>query len=217
MAKGKLKSVFVKLMSGAGTGFFYVTRKNPKNVPEKLTLRKYDPVVVRLFFTVPRPPPRAARCTHARRCTRARAQTHVRHACLLPPDAASAPERAAPTPAPAHVLGRGSASTCSSQRPKSSSEPAPRCARSVPARGGSRAASSHACCAGVVWWRRECPRGPNRVWRAAQGAGAHGGPHDDPRGARPLFRDIEFALHLFQVPQREKHIHQGSRPRAHRA
>ena len=45
MAKGKLKSIFVKLMSGAGTGFFYVTRKNPKNVPERITLRKYDPVV----------------------------------------------------------------------------------------------------------------------------------------------------------------------------
>ena len=46
MAKGKVKSIFVKLLSGAGTGFFYVTRKNPKNVPERLTLRKYDPVVV---------------------------------------------------------------------------------------------------------------------------------------------------------------------------
>ena len=46
MAKSKLKSIFVKLMSGAGTGYFYVTRKNPKNVPERLTLRKYDPVVV---------------------------------------------------------------------------------------------------------------------------------------------------------------------------
>lgn len=45
MAKAKLKSIFVKLMSEAGTGFFYVTRKNPKNVPEKLILRKYDPVV----------------------------------------------------------------------------------------------------------------------------------------------------------------------------
>ena len=46
MAKGKVRSIFVKLLSGAGTGFFYVTRKNPKNVPERLTLRKYDPVVV---------------------------------------------------------------------------------------------------------------------------------------------------------------------------
>jgi large subunit ribosomal protein L33 len=45
MAKGKLKSIFVKLMSGAGTGFFYVTRKNPKTNPDRLALRKYDPVV----------------------------------------------------------------------------------------------------------------------------------------------------------------------------
>ena len=45
MAKGKLKSICVKLMSGAGTGFFYVTRKNPKTNPDRLALRKYDPVV----------------------------------------------------------------------------------------------------------------------------------------------------------------------------
>ncbi|KAJ1485579.1 ribosomal protein L33 [Baffinella frigidus] len=45
MAKGKLKSILIKMMSGAGTGFFYVTKKNPKRVPEKLVLRKYDPVV----------------------------------------------------------------------------------------------------------------------------------------------------------------------------
>ena len=63
MAKGKVKSIFVKLLSGAGTGFFYVTRKNPKNVPERLTLRKYDPVVVSRPAHRPRsapaPPPRA--------------------------------------------------------------------------------------------------------------------------------------------------------------
>lgn len=40
MAKAKLKSIFVKLMSEAGTGFFYVTRKNPKTVPERMILRK---------------------------------------------------------------------------------------------------------------------------------------------------------------------------------
>lgn len=45
MAKGKLKTVFVKLMSNAGTGYFYVTRKNPMNNPEKIVLRKYDPLV----------------------------------------------------------------------------------------------------------------------------------------------------------------------------
>jgi large subunit ribosomal protein L33 len=52
MAKGKVKSVFIKLLSEAGTGFFYVTRKNPKNVPEKLMLRKYDPIVQKhVLFT----------------------------------------------------------------------------------------------------------------------------------------------------------------------
>ena len=29
----------------AGTGFFYVTTKNPRNVTHKLSLKKYDPVV----------------------------------------------------------------------------------------------------------------------------------------------------------------------------
>jgi large subunit ribosomal protein L33 len=35
----------IKLVSSAGTGFFYVTKKNPRNITEKLTMRKYDPVV----------------------------------------------------------------------------------------------------------------------------------------------------------------------------
>ena len=34
----------IKLMSTAGTGFYYVTRKNPRTQTEKLSLRKYDPV-----------------------------------------------------------------------------------------------------------------------------------------------------------------------------
>ena len=45
MAKGKLKSLAVKLVSTAGTGFFYVTRKNPRSVTHKLSLKTYDPVV----------------------------------------------------------------------------------------------------------------------------------------------------------------------------
>jgi large subunit ribosomal protein L33 len=45
MAKGKLKTLAIKLVSTAGTGFFYVSRKNPKNVAHKLSLKKYDPVV----------------------------------------------------------------------------------------------------------------------------------------------------------------------------
>jgi len=34
----------IKLVSSAGTGFFYVTKKNPRNQTEKLALKKYDPV-----------------------------------------------------------------------------------------------------------------------------------------------------------------------------
>ena len=43
MAKGK--SVLIRLVSQAGTGFSYVKRKNPKNTPQKLQLMKHDPVV----------------------------------------------------------------------------------------------------------------------------------------------------------------------------
>ena len=37
----------LKLRSTAGTGFTYVTRKNRRNDPERLVLRKFDPVVRR--------------------------------------------------------------------------------------------------------------------------------------------------------------------------
>jgi large subunit ribosomal protein L33 len=33
----------IKLVSTADTGYFYVTKKNPRNMTEKLSLRKYDP------------------------------------------------------------------------------------------------------------------------------------------------------------------------------
>lgn len=39
------KYTLVKLVSTAGTGFFYVKKRNPKKVIEKLSFRKYDPVV----------------------------------------------------------------------------------------------------------------------------------------------------------------------------
>eukprot|EP00897_Mesotaenium_endlicherianum_P005277 jgi/Mesen1/4778/ME000242S03960 len=45
MGKAKGGSILVKLVSAAGTGFFYVTRKNPKKTPGKLEFRKYDPRV----------------------------------------------------------------------------------------------------------------------------------------------------------------------------
>ncbi len=41
----KKDSLKIKLVSTADTGFYYVTKKNPRNLTEKLTMRKYDPVV----------------------------------------------------------------------------------------------------------------------------------------------------------------------------
>jgi large subunit ribosomal protein L33 len=35
----------IKLISSAGTGHFYTTTKNKRTTPDKLTLKKYDPVV----------------------------------------------------------------------------------------------------------------------------------------------------------------------------
>eukprot|EP00013_Stygamoeba_regulata_P005267 CAMPEP_0177628546 /NCGR_PEP_ID=MMETSP0447-20121125/189_1 /TAXON_ID=0 /ORGANISM="Stygamoeba regulata, Strain BSH-02190019" /LENGTH=62 /DNA_ID=CAMNT_0019129801 /DNA_START=29 /DNA_END=217 /DNA_ORIENTATION=+ len=43
MAKGK--AIAIKMVSMAGTGFFYRTQKNPRNIPQKLMLLKYDPMV----------------------------------------------------------------------------------------------------------------------------------------------------------------------------
>ncbi|MFG6202356.1 50S ribosomal protein L33 [Nonomuraea sp. JJY05] len=37
----------IKLRSTAGTGYTYVTRKNRRNTPDRLTLRKYDPTLRR--------------------------------------------------------------------------------------------------------------------------------------------------------------------------
>lgn len=41
----KPTTVLIRLVSSAGTGFYYVTKKNPRTQTEKLELRKYDPVV----------------------------------------------------------------------------------------------------------------------------------------------------------------------------
>jgi len=41
----KAATILVKLESTADTGYFYVTKKNPRNITEKLEFRKYDPVV----------------------------------------------------------------------------------------------------------------------------------------------------------------------------
>ncbi|ANZ36512.1 50S ribosomal protein L33 [Lentzea sp. NPDC042327] len=44
MAKGNDVRPIIKMRSTAGTGFTYVTRKNRRNDPDRLVLRKYDPV-----------------------------------------------------------------------------------------------------------------------------------------------------------------------------
>jgi len=39
----KANSIKIKLVSTEGTGFYYVTKKNPRTKTEKLEMRKYDP------------------------------------------------------------------------------------------------------------------------------------------------------------------------------
>uniref|UniRef100_A0A061S4Q9 Large ribosomal subunit protein bL33c n=1 Tax=Tetraselmis sp. GSL018 TaxID=582737 RepID=A0A061S4Q9_9CHLO len=39
--------ILVKLLSTAGTGFFYVTSKNVRTTPQKLAFVKFDPKVNR--------------------------------------------------------------------------------------------------------------------------------------------------------------------------
>ncbi|MBM3503491.1 MAG: 50S ribosomal protein L33 [Alphaproteobacteria bacterium] len=36
--------VKIKLVSTADTGYYYVTKKNPRTQTEKMTVRKYDPI-----------------------------------------------------------------------------------------------------------------------------------------------------------------------------
>jgi large subunit ribosomal protein L33 len=40
----KSATLKIKLVSTAGTGFYYVTKKNPRTLTDKLVLKKYDPV-----------------------------------------------------------------------------------------------------------------------------------------------------------------------------
>ncbi len=40
----KPTTILVKLESTANTGYYYVTKKNPRTQTEKLSFRKYDPV-----------------------------------------------------------------------------------------------------------------------------------------------------------------------------
>jgi large subunit ribosomal protein L33 len=41
----KANTVKVKLVSSADTGFYYVTKKNTRTMTEKMSMKKYDPVV----------------------------------------------------------------------------------------------------------------------------------------------------------------------------
>ncbi len=43
MAKGAREKI--KLVSSADTGHFYTTTKNKRTTPEKMEIKKYDPVV----------------------------------------------------------------------------------------------------------------------------------------------------------------------------
>ena len=45
MAKDKDVRPIIKLNSTAGTGYTYVTRKNRRNDPDRMVLKKYDPKI----------------------------------------------------------------------------------------------------------------------------------------------------------------------------
>ena len=40
----KPNTILIKMISSADTGFFYVTKKNPRTKTEKLKFKKYDPI-----------------------------------------------------------------------------------------------------------------------------------------------------------------------------
>ncbi|MFD9478538.1 50S ribosomal protein L33 [Streptomyces nojiriensis] len=46
MARNEVRPI-IKLRSTAGTGHTYVTRKNRRSNPDRMVLRKFDPVVRR--------------------------------------------------------------------------------------------------------------------------------------------------------------------------
>jgi len=40
----KAISIQIKLVSTADTGYYYIARKNPRTLTDKMEVRKYDPV-----------------------------------------------------------------------------------------------------------------------------------------------------------------------------
>lgn len=45
MAVRKNTRIQIKLVSTANTGYFYITKKNPRRTTGKLEMRKYDPKI----------------------------------------------------------------------------------------------------------------------------------------------------------------------------
>ena len=43
-AKRKRPAILFKLVSTAGTGYFYLARRNPKKRPNKMEFNKFDPI-----------------------------------------------------------------------------------------------------------------------------------------------------------------------------
>ncbi len=41
----KKNNFLVKLVSSGGSGYFFVKKRNPKQLKEKLSFKKYDPVL----------------------------------------------------------------------------------------------------------------------------------------------------------------------------
>jgi large subunit ribosomal protein L33 len=41
----KANTIKIKLVSTADTGFYYVTKKNSRTMTDKMSMKKYDPVV----------------------------------------------------------------------------------------------------------------------------------------------------------------------------
>jgi large subunit ribosomal protein L33 len=43
-SKPRRSAILFKMVSTAGTGFYYTARRNTKQKPEKMVFKKYDPV-----------------------------------------------------------------------------------------------------------------------------------------------------------------------------
>ena len=41
----KPSTIKIRLVSSADTGYYYVTKKNPRTQTEKMVVKKYDPIV----------------------------------------------------------------------------------------------------------------------------------------------------------------------------